>query len=497
MSRPDRQPPLAASREYAGRGVAGRRRSALEGYRMPTMDRPTRILVVDDEPAVARVISSMAESLGHGVDIAESVETAIERSADTRYDVVLTDLQMGPASGIDLVRRLQQNAPRVPVVVITGWATIESAMEAIQAGAYDYLSKPLRRDALQALLDRAIEEKRLVERGGLETSRLRSKVSLADIAGKSPAMLEVFKTVARVAPGRSNVLILGESGTGKELVARALHHQSSRANQRFVPVNLTAIPDGLLESELFGHVLGAFTGATGTRRGLFEEAHQGTLFLDEIGDLSLPLQAKLLRVIQEQKIKRVGGNEEIDVDVRLVVATHRNLDQMVREGTFREDLYYRLNVVSLSLPPLRERREDIPVLVEHFLQKYELETGQSVPRFADDALVRILHYDWPGNVRELENAIERAVLLSGRGTITPDVLPPRLLQGPMPEQAPGAWVPLDTMIERYVEQVLEHTGGNRSRAAQILGISRRTLQRMAERKRIESRRASGSEPASN
>jgi transcriptional regulator with PAS, ATPase and Fis domain len=281
------------------------------------------------------------------------------------------------------------------------------------------------------------------------------------------------------------VLILGESGTGKELVARALHVQSPRAQRRFVPVNVSAIPEGLLESELFGHVRGAFTGATASRRGLFEEAHQGTLFLDEIGDLSMPLQAKLLRVLQEQTVKPVGGNEEIPVDVRVVGATHRNLDDMVRGGRFREDLYYRLNVVSITLPPLRDRVEDIPVLIQHFLRKIELDTGRPSPRFTPAALERLRIYAWPGNVRELENVVGRAVLLSNQSVIDLDSLPARLHEPPSAlAHRPGQFVTLDTLIERYVEQVLQHTQGNRSRAAEILGISRRTLHRMAARRRL-------------
>jgi two-component system response regulator AtoC len=282
------------------------------------------------------------------------------------------------------------------------------------------------------------------------------------------------------------VLILGESGTGKELVARKLHERSPRHGERFIPVNVSAIPEGLLESELFGHVRGAFTGAMTARRGLFDEAHRGTLFLDEIGDLSLPLQAKLLRVIQEHRIKPVGGNEEHEVDVRLVGATHANLEGMVHGGQFREDLYYRLNVVSISLPPLRERREDIPLLVEHFLRKYEHETGRNAPAVSPEARNLLGTYAWPGNVRELENVVERAVLLSTHAVITADTLPPRL-HGAAPGQVAippeSGLVSLDAMVERYVERVLLHTGGNRTRAAQVLGISRRTLHRMAARRK--------------
>jgi transcriptional regulator with PAS, ATPase and Fis domain len=297
-------------------------------------------------------------------------------------------------------------------------------------------------------------------------------------------MLEVFKTVARVAPGRTSVLIFGESGTGKELVARSLHLRSTRAERRFVPVNVSAIPEGLLESELFGHVRGAFTGAMTTRRGLFEEAHLGTLFLDEIGDLSSPLQAKLLRVLQEHRIKPVGGNDEIEVDVRLVAATHQDLIALGRSGRFREDLYYRLNVVSISLPPLRERRDDIGLLVDHFLQRYSSEHGQVPKTFAPEAMRMLLAYDWPGNVRELANVVERAMVLSTSTVITSESLPDSVRQTPTVDPIHGmVLVPLDEMIDRYVARVLEHTGGNHTQAARILGISRRTLHRMAARKR--------------
>jgi len=440
-----------------------------------------RILVVDDEEVVARAIARMAEHFGHEVVTASSVDEAIAHLSESGFDVVLPDLKLGERNGLDLLRHFQQHAPDVPVVLITGQATIDSAMEAIRAGAYDYVAKPPRLDAIGALLKRAVEKKRITEEVRLLQREVQSHYDFDTIAGSAPQMLEVYKTVARVAPGRTNILILGESGTGKELVARALHLQSPRAERRFVPVNVSAIPEGLLESELFGHVRGAFTGATATRRGLFDEAHDGTLFLDEIGDLSLPLQAKLLRAIQEHRIKPVGGNEDHEVDVRLVAATHRNLEEMVRLGQFREDLYYRLNVIAIQLPPLRDRPGDIPILIDHFLAKYEHETGQHAPTFSTEALRQLQSYPWPGNVRELENVVERALLLSTHGVITPESLPARLHGKPLLE--PGGFVPLDTMIDRYVQQVLEHTGGNMTRAAQILGISRRTLHRMAERER--------------
>jgi DNA-binding NtrC family response regulator len=447
--------------------------------------RPARILVVDDEPSVAGVIARIAESFGHKAVQADSVESAIEAFAGTEFDVVLTDLRLGRGDGLEVLRHVQERAPEVPVVLITGQATIDSAMAAIRAGAYDYLAKPPGRAAIGALLQRAVEKKRMAVEVRDLRQEIGSRFTLSSIAGRSPQMLEVFKTVARVAPSKSNVLILGESGTGKELVARALHLQSPRAQRRFVRINVSAIPEGLLESELFGHTRGAFTGATSARRGLFEEAHQGTLFLDEIGDLSMPLQAKLLRVLQDQRVKPVGVNEEIEVDVRTVGATHRDLEEMVRGGRFREDLYYRLNVVSITLPPLRERTEDIPVLVQHFLRKIEVDTGRTPPRFSPAALECMVGYGWPGNVRQLENVVERAVLLSNQSVIGPDALPPALRgEEPRAGSAPDQpFPPLDEVIARYVARVLEHTEGNHTRAAGILGVSRRTLHRWAAQRR--------------
>jgi DNA-binding NtrC family response regulator len=452
---------------------------------------PAHVLVVDDDLAVAGVIAHMAEQLGHRTTVSGSVDDALGRLAQTRIDVVLTDLRMPGRDGLDLLEHVRAQNPDIPVVVITGQATIDSAMEAIKGGAYDYLAKPPQLQMLGALLRRAIEKKHMAEEVRHLQREILKHAGAEDIVGKSPQMLEVYKTLQRVAESRTSVLVLGESGTGKELVARKLHERSPRRAEHFVAVNVSAIPEGLLESELFGHVRGAFTGALATRRGLFDEAHRGTLFLDEIGDLSLPLQAKLLRVIQEHRIKPVGGNEEHEVDVRLVCATHRDLDEMVRRGSLREDLYYRLNVVSISLPPLRERRADIPLLVRHFLRKHELEAGRMAPALSRAAAEMLETYAWPGNVRELENVVERAVLLSTHGVITPDALPPRLHGTPeeTADTAPaldesGSGLPtLGTVVEDYVHRVLEHTSGNRTRAAQILGISRRTLHRMDERRR--------------
>jgi two-component system, NtrC family, response regulator AtoC len=448
---------------------------------------PARVLVVDDDLSVAQGIARMAEILGHATAVAGSVDEALGRLARDPFDVVLTDLSMPGRSGLDLLRHMQAECPEIPVVLITGKGAIDTAMEAIQGGAYDYLAKPPQPEMLGALLRRAIEKKRMAD----EVRHLQREVGrhlpTGEIIGSSPQMLDVYKILQRVAPSRTNVLILGESGTGKELVARKLHERSPRHAERFVAVNVSAIPEGLLESEMFGHVRGAFTGALTSRRGLFDEAHRGTLFLDEIGDLSPPLQAKLLRVIQEHRLKPVGGNEEHEVDVRLVGATHRDLEQMVQRGLFREDLYYRLNVVSVSLPPLRERgAKDIELLVEHFLRVYEQETGTMSPRVSSEAFRLLKTYAWPGNVRELENVLERAVLMSTQGFITPEALPPRLHgtgQDPLIFEPESGFPPLAAMIERYVGQVLEHAKGNTTRAARILGISRRTLHRKAQRRR--------------
>ncbi len=454
---------------------------------------PAHILVVDDDLSVAGVIAHMAEQLGHRTTVSGSVDDALGRLAQTHFDVVLTDLRMPGRDGLDLLEHVRSQNPDIPVIVITGQATIDSAMEAIKGGAYDYLAKPPQLQMLGALLRRAIEKKRMAEEVRHLQREILKHAGVEDIVGKSPQMLEVYKTLQRVAESRTSVLVLGESGTGKEMVARKLHERSPRRQERFVPVNVSAIPEGLLESELFGHVRGAFTGALTTRRGLFDEAHRGTLFLDEIGDLSLPLQAKLLRVIQEHRIKPVGGNEEHEVDVRLVCATHQDLEDMVKRGALREDLYYRLNVVSIVLPPLRERREDIPLLVRHFLRKHELESGQMAPAVSREAGHLLEAYGWPGNVRELENVVERAVLLSTHGVITPDGLPPRLhgqaAETPAADAAPPkAGMPsLDSVIEDHVRRVLDYTNGNRTRAARILGISRRTLHRMDERRRTEGR----------
>ncbi len=447
---------------------------------MDTVQHTAKILVVDDEPKVAAIMERMTRHLGYEPAVASGAEEALRRFAEEPFDVVLTDVRLGTIDGLALLRSLRERDTSVPVVLVTGYASIPSAMEAIQSGAFDYISKPLTLEALQRVMTRAVEQRALSRRAPERAAE--EVVELPNIVGASAAMLEVFKTVARVAPRFSSVLLLGESGTGKELVAKSLHEQSPRAANRFVPVNVAAIAEGLLESELFGHVRGAFTGATGTRRGLFEEAHLGTLFLDEIGELPAALQVKLLRALQEHRIKPVGGNEEIEVDVRLIAATNRDLEKMIRAGKFREDLFYRLNVITISLPPLRERKEDIPSLVEHFRQKLERESGHVSPRFAPAALARLAEYDWPGNVRELENVVARAVMMSPLDVIGSESLQSLGRTADAESSARDEFPKLASVVADYVRRVLEHTGGNRTRAAQILGISRRTIHRMSARR---------------
>jgi DNA-binding NtrC family response regulator len=447
-----------------------------------TLPLTSRILVVDDEPLVASAIARMAESFGHEVVLADGVPAALETFDSQKIDVVLTDVRLGDQDGLSLLKLIRERRPDVPVVLITGQATIGAAMEAIQAGAYEYVSKPPDRDRIGLILRHAVEKKRMAEKVRSLERVARARYQVGQIVGRSVQMLEVFKTVARVARGHSNVLILGESGTGKELVARELHHQSDRRG-RFVPVNLTALGEGVIESELFGHRRGAFTGATGDREGLFRAAHDGTLFLDEIGDLPLTLQAKLLRAIQEQRVRPMGSNDEVEARVCVVSATHRDLEAMVADGRFREDLYYRLHVASIVLPPLRERREDIPLLVENCLRNYETETGIRAPEVSEEALARLGDYDWPGNVRELENVVERAALYATHGSIGLDCLPARLLGRETAAPRSDGFLPLSDMIERHIDEVLAHTGGNVTAAARILGVSRRTLHRMAEKRR--------------
>jgi two-component system response regulator PilR (NtrC family) len=421
--------------------------------------------------------------------VAQSGGEAIERLGAEPVDVVVTDLQMpGGIDGLGLLRAIKQRELPPPggdpeVILVTAFATTDTALAAMKQGAYDYLTKPFQIDEINAVIGRALEKRALVEDNLALREKLAGRARLAQLLGKSRAMQKVFELIGKIHSTRTSVLITGESGTGKELVARALHSEGNRAKLPFVAVNCGAIPEELMESELFGHRKGAFTGAIADTPGLFQEAGGGTLFLDEIGELSLGLQVKLLRVLQERKVKAVGAAEEVEVDVRVIAATNRDLEAEVARGAFRADLYYRLNVIEVSLPPLRHRREDIPLLAEHFLRKFGVEHGRA-PRMSAEAMRRLESYDFPGNVRELENLVERAVALSSSSMIglsdLPDVRPSKMASSAeAPSAFPDEGVDLDRLIADYerswVLRALEHTGGVRKRAATALGISFRSL----------------------
>ena len=434
-----------------------------------------KILVVDNDPEMLSLLQRRLESEGRIVAAVASGAEAVASLGRDEFDVVLTDLVMDGVDGWGVLREAQRVQPQARVILMTAFASLETAIEAVREGAYDYLTKPFKLAEADMAVDRALDDRRLRE----ENRRLRAEVerrfSFDSLIGRSESMQAVFEKIRAVADTDATVLLLGESGTGKELVARAIHHNSARRGRPFVPVNCAAIPETLLESELFGHEKGAFTGAVRKRAGLFADAHGGTLFLDEVGDIPLPVQAKLLRALQEKTIRPVGGSQEIQLDVRLVSATHRDLLALVGEGRFRDDLYYRLAVIPIRLPSLRERSEDLLLLANHFLARASAGLGKRMDGFDEDATAWLLAHRWPGNVRELENVIERAVTLA-RG--------PRVVRADLgieftPEGAASLSLrpTLAELEEQYIRQVIEETNGDKAAAATILGISVRTLQR--------------------
>ncbi|HSL16279.1 MAG TPA: sigma-54 dependent transcriptional regulator [Methylomirabilota bacterium] len=444
------------------------------------------VLVIDDEPVLQDVLGTLLRGAGFDVHGATSAAAGLELLHDEEFDVVLLDLMLPDRPGLELLPEIKTHDPQLPVVVITAYSSVESAIEAMRLGAFHYVPKPFKNEEVLHLVRRAAERRRLQVENLLLRSRLEG---MGEIVGTSRRMQEVFELVRRAAPARSNILITGESGTGKELVARAVHRLSPRSGRPFVPVHTSAIPSELLESTLFGYVKGAFTGAVSSRKGLFEAAHEGTLFLDEVGTISLDTQTKLLRVIQEREIRRVGGVEARPVDVRLVAATNVDLWAEVQEGRLREDLYYRLNVITIELPPLRERREDIPLLIFHFLRKYAEENNRDVVAFSPDAVDALTDYAWPGNVRELENAVERAVVLSRGNTIELDELPQALRTGPSDEAViteipPGGLdfrLAVQAFQTRLIRQALHQAGGVQRQAARLLQLSPTTLNEMVHR----------------
>ena len=455
------------------------------------MSATSRVLVAEDDRVARDLLCEILRGEGYDVEAVDDGEQAIERaqSGDGRYDLVVSDVRMERSGGLDVLAAFTAKAPNTPVILITAFGDVTGAMEAIQRGAYDYVSKPFNIEELRLTVARALERRRLVVEQ--KTVPADGKTQLQDIVGKSPVMLEVYKLVARVAGSTATVLVEGESGSGKELVARSIHTHSPRANAPFVPVNCTALTESLLESELFGHARGAFTGAVASKRGLFETASGGTLFLDEIGDMGPKMQAQLLRTLQDGEVRPVGGTESIRVDVRLVCATNKDLEAEVKAGRFREDLYFRINVVTIRLPPLRERREDIASLVAHFLSKTARRERREAAAMSQEALRLLTGYSWPGNVRELENAIERAVAVAKGNVVLPSDLPPEVggsaalgVPGGVPVGDGGLIADRPTLGElerRYIQLVLGECGGNKKKAAERLGIDRRTLYRALER----------------
>jgi DNA-binding NtrC family response regulator len=442
------------------------------------------LLLVEDEPALRSVVAEQLTDRGYVVDQAESGEAALARLAEFAYDAIVTDLRMPGIGGSQVVDAALERYPDIVAIVVTGYGTVKDAVEAIKRGASDFVSKPFQIDELAHALHAALEQRRLRSENAYLRAQLDARHRFEGIVGRSPAMKRLFQLLETVAPTNSTILITGETGTGKEVVARAIHHNSPRHAQRFVALNCSAIPETLLEAELFGHVRGAFTGAIGNRQGRMEQAHRGTLFLDEVGTMSAALQMKLLRVLQEREFERIGDSHTIKVDVRVIAATNSDLGRLVLDGQFREDLYYRLNVIPVQLPPLRERKDDVPLLVQHFLDKIRSDAGTGVT-VSQEAMRALMAYPWPGNVRQLENAIERAVAFgAARGQVELGDLPPEIAAVRDEAEMPGVVLPeegldLDKLIagiERdLIERALERTNSNKGQAAKLLNLKRTTL----------------------
>jgi DNA-binding NtrC family response regulator len=449
-----------------------------------------RVLIVDDEKGMRDFLSIMLKKEGYSVSTAESESKASDRISRGEFDLVISDISMPGRSGLDLLRQAKETSPDTPVIMITAYASTESAVEALKLGAADYVIKPFDVEELKIVVKNAIEKRRLEQENQILKRELKEKFRVEELIGDSSRMGEVMDLVGRIAPTNSTVLISGESGTGKELVARAIHAGSRRQERPFVSINCGAMPDDLLESELFGHVRGSFTGAVTAKRGLFEAADGGTIFLDEIGDTSPAMQVKLLRVLQERRIRRVGGTDETEVDVRVLAATNQDLDQLVRGKQFREDLYYRINVIQICMPALREKPEDVPALALHFLVKCSRAMGKRVTHISEEALRRLQAHDWPGNVRELENVIERAVALETSDAITPHSLSRDILSGTrsahdLPIHLSDVGIDLErqleSMREHYMEEALRRADGVQTKAAELLGMSFRSFRYFAKK----------------
>ena len=459
-------------------------------------DAPKHLLIVDDETALREAIAEQLVDHGFTVEQADNGEAAVQRLNEFAFDILITDLRLPGIDGRQVLEAALERYPEIVAIVITGYGTVKDAVDAIKQGAADFITKPFQFDALRHVLESAMEQRRLKSENAYLRSQLEERYRIDGLVGRSTVMRDLAQLLEIVAATSSTVLITGETGTGKELCAKAIHHNSARRSQRFVAINCSAIPETLLEAELFGHVRGAFTGAVATRQGRFEQAHKGTLFLDEVGTMSPALQAKLLRVLQEREFERVGDSHPIKVDVRVIAATHSDLEKMVAEGTFREDLFYRLNVIPVKVPPLRERRDDIPLLVQHFLQKLSGELGRGPATMSQEALRRMMAYHWPGNVRQLENVVERAIAFSqGRPQVDLQDLTPEVHAAPAATASSNeVWFPEDGVdFDGYIsgielsliKQSLERTQGNKRQAAKLLKLKRTTL--IEKLKRLEPR----------
>ncbi|HEY2829346.1 MAG TPA: sigma-54 dependent transcriptional regulator [Thermoanaerobaculia bacterium] len=458
-------------------------------------DRSLRVMIVDDEEVLRDVLEVVLRREGFEVVLAASGEEALNLLDGEEVDLIILDVMLPGISGIDTLRAIRISNPALPVVVITAFSSIDGAIEAMKFGAFHYIPKPFKNEEVVFTVNKALEQRRLSRENERLKAELSEKYSYSNIIGKSESMRKVFDLIRLAAPSRSNILITGESGTGKELVAKAIHHASPRAKNAFVTVNSGSLPPELLESSLFGHLKGAFTGAIATKRGLFEVADGGSIFLDEIGNINLETQAKLLRVIQEKEFMRLGSVETIRVDCRIIAATNADLSKLMAENRFREDLFYRLNVITIPLPPLRRKREDIPLLVAHFMQKYSEENKRKVKEVTPDAMRILMDHAWPGNVRELENTIERAVVLCTGDRITPELLPDSL-RYPVNTDQPAMVVPTEGLslkdaVSRYeramILQSLEMANGVQKRAAELLQVKPSTLNEMMKRLGIHSK----------
>ena len=434
------------------------------------MRKTTEILVVDDESIVRESLHDWLDSVGYKVITAESAEEALRIIQRKKIKIMLADLIMPGMNGIELMKRAREIVPTISTVIITAHGTIQTAITAIREGAYDYVEKPFCPEKVELLIKNLVDHQNLIEENISLRRKVEDRYRFEGIIAKSPKMLKIFELIKTIAPTTATVLVIGETGTGKEVIARAIHHQSQRRTKPFIATSCAALPESLLESELFGHEKGSFTGAVERKKGKFEAADKGTLFLDEIGEINANTQVHLLRALEDKKITRVGCNEEIEVDVRFISATNRDLRTMVKQGDFREDLYYRLNVVRIELPSLKDRKEDILPLAEHFLKKYTEENSKNIKKFSPEVVKFMLNYSWPGNVRELENMIERGVILSKKNSITLDELPQDIIH-PTPVEGKT----IESVERNHIIRVLEETKGNISKAAKILGIRRMTL----------------------